>query len=212
MSHDMTYSCAIFKDLDGDLELPLPTDISTRSKTKTWAKQHSHALPTPTATPTNEPIAQFEDEDVVSDELQEAQMRKLGHIIRSARIAPGQRILEIGSGWGALAVRIATQFPETTIETLTLSVHQQTLARERIAQAGSDVASRITVHLLDYRAMPTGWKGSFDCVISIEMVEAVGREFLEDYWRIIDWALKPDVGVGVVQGITIPEASMWSLF
>ena len=60
--------------------------------------------------------------------------------------------------------------------------------------------------MLDYRALPKEWSGSFDRVVSVEMVAAVGREYLEEYFRVIDWALKPDIGVGVVQGITIPEA------
>ncbi|KAI5123172.1 hypothetical protein M0805_000872 [Coniferiporia weirii] len=194
LSEDMTYSCAIFENLDGDLQRPFPTQISTeKCVTRT-------GLPTPTPTPTNEPLAD------APDELYEAQLRKLDHIIQRARIAPGQRVLEIGSGWGSMAVRIASRFPGTTVDTLTLSVHQQALALARIAEAGADVAERVSVHLLDYRAMPAEWAGRFDRVVSIEMVEAVGLEFLEEYWRVIDWALKPDVGVGVVQGITIPEA------
>ncbi|THG94401.1 hypothetical protein EW145_g8147 [Phellinidium pouzarii] len=54
--------------------------------------------------------------------------------------------------------------------------------------------------------MPAEWAGAFDRVVSVEMVEQVGREFLEEYWRVIDWALNPTTGVGVVQSITIPEA------
>lgn len=59
---------------------------------------------------------------------------------------------------------------------------------------------------MDYRAMPPSWKASFDSVISIEMIEQVDAEYLEEHWRVLDWALKPEGGVGVVQVITIPEA------
>ncbi|KAH8113549.1 cyclopropane-fatty-acyl-phospholipid synthase [Phellopilus nigrolimitatus] len=194
LSEDMTYSCAIFKDLDGDIERPLLTNIPSHML------KAKNGLLTPAPTPTNEPVTGE------TDALHEAQLRKLDHIMRRARLAPGQRVLEIGSGWGALAVRIATRLPGTRVDTITLSVHQQALARARVAAAGADVAARVTVHLLDYRAMPPAWKGAFDRVVSVEMVEAVGREYLEEYWRVIDWALKTDVGVGVVQGITIPEA------
>ena len=55
--------------------------------------------------------------------------------------------------------------------------------------------------------MPKEWEGTFDRVISIEMIEAVRAEFLELYWKVVDWALKAKGGVGVVQVITIPEPS-----
>ncbi len=72
---------------------------------------------------------------------------------------------------------IANTIPGTTVDALTLSVHQQMLARQRIKEAGLE--DRITVHLMDYRHMPKDWQGSFDRVVSCEMVEAVGVEFLQ---------------------------------
>lgn len=54
------------------------------------------------------------------------------------------------------------------------------------------------------------WAGSFDKFISIEMIEHVGKDFFTEYWAVADWALKRDTGVGVVQGISIPEASAFS--
>ncbi|TDL16233.1 cyclopropane-fatty-acyl-phospholipid synthase [Rickenella mellea] len=204
LSPDMTYSCAIFKDLDGDLK---EYDISQR---RVWSgsqglKRLGEPDPStydPKSIPETNNDTKEEDE---VDELEEAQIRKLDHIISRARIQPGQRVLEIGSGWGSLALRIATTIPDITIDTLTLSVHQQTLARQRIAAAGPEVAARIRVHLMDYRAMPAEWEGSFDRVVSVEMIEAVGQEFLERYWKQVDWAMKKEGGVGVVQVITIPE-------
>lgn len=149
-----------------------------------------------------------------TDELYEAQIRKLSHIIQKANILPGHRVLEIGSvgldirvlqrillkfaqGWGSMAIRIAQTVEGTKVDTLTLSVQQQSLAQERIAAAG--LTDRITVHLMDYRNMPADWEGAFDRVVSIEMIEAVGSEFLVGYWRTVDWAMKPVDGVGCVQ-------------
>jgi len=103
-----------------------------------------------------------------------------------------------------MAMRICQTIPGTTVDTLTLSVQQQSLARQRIASAG--LQDRIKVHLMDYRNMPSDWEGVFDRVVSIEMIEAVGAEFLARYWQIVDWAMKKKGGAGVVQVITIPEA------
>lgn len=199
----MTYSCAIFKDLDGDLK------HYGASRSEWSGGQNLKRLIT-------KPDEQNEAEDteVEPDELQDAQLRKIDHIIARARIQPGHRILEIGSGWGSLALRLVSTIPDTTVDTLTLSVHQQSLAQERIRAAGVDAkgvpyAERITVHLTDYRAMPREWEGAFDRVVSVEMIEAVGQEYLERYWAEVDWAMKKEGGVGVVQVITIPEPSAY---
>ncbi|KAJ4491587.1 Mycolic acid cyclopropane synthetase-domain-containing protein [Lentinula edodes] len=139
-----------------------------------------------------------------SDPLEDAQYRKLHHIIRKARILPGHRVLEIGSGWGSLSMLIAKTIPNTTVDTLTLSVEQQSLALSRIKAEG--LGERVQVHLMDYRHMPEEWKGKFDRVVSVEMIEAVGKEFLEGFWAKVEWAMKEQESVGVVQVITIPEA------
>lgn len=201
----MTYSCAIFKDLDGDLKNGLPISpwsgghglkrLVTKSTQSTPTKlnglnkcghEASHSCPP------------------IDEELHEAQIRKLKHIIHKAQIHPGHRVLEIGSGWGSLAILIAQTIPNTYIDTITLSVQQQALARERVAHAG--LSQRIEVHLMDYRDMPAEWERAFDRVVSVEMIEAVGAEFLERYWQVVDWAMKTEGGVGVIQVITIPEA------
>ena len=208
LSDDMTYSCAIFKDLDGDLKR-YGSSRSEWSGGQNLKRLSSNTIAPSETHPEAEPGPEV-------DELQEAQIRKLDHIISRARIQPGHRILEIGSGWGSLALRIASTIRNTTIDTLTLSVHQQSLARERIREAGLDVdgvpyEERITVHLMDYRAMPGEWEGVFDRVVSVEMIEAVGREYLDRYWGVVDWAMKKEEGVGVVQVITIPEPSEFIL-
>jgi len=81
------------------------------------------------------------------------------------------------------------------------------LAEARIAAAG--LSDKITVHLMDYREITNNlkWKNYFDRFISIEMMEHVGKDFFEEYWRCVDWALKEDDGVGCVQVITLPESS-----
>ncbi|KAF9071211.1 S-adenosyl-L-methionine-dependent methyltransferase [Rhodocollybia butyracea] len=196
LSKDMTYSCAIFDDLDGDLK-----DDKAGLDRAQWSggaglQRLGQSIPL-----SNQAHTLTGDE---TDVLESAQFRKLHHIIRKANILPGQRVLEIGSGWGSLSILIAQTVPDTTIHTLTLSVAQQNLAKQRIRDAGLE--DRITVHLMDYRDMPKEWEGSFDRMVSVEMIEAVGREFLETYWRQVDWALKDKNAVGVVQVITIPEA------
>jgi len=232
LSKDMTYSCAIFSQLDGDLSF----NPSARPAPTEGRRKHSLQLPSPpyrsgeTTQTSSSPddkqpvkvssdvdsealIAKLHSTDTMSsesgeDELYFAQIRKLDHIIDKLKISPGvsTKVLEIGSGWGSMAIRITERYPLATIDTLTLSVQQQDLARERIKARGEDIEKRIRVHLMDYRAMPKDWEGVFDRVVSVEMVEAVGKEFLEEYWRTIDWAMKRKGAVGVVQGITLPEA------
>lgn len=77
------------------------------------------------------------------------------------------------------------------------------LAEERIKAAG--LAGRIRVWLMDYRNMPDSWKGAFDRVVSIEMLEAVGKEFIPGYFGVINSALNEN-GAACIQVITIPES------
>ena len=118
-------------------------------------------------------------------------------------------MLEVGSGWGSLALYIVRHVPEVQIDTITLSENQCAYVRAEVARHG--FAERIRVHLLDYREMPREWDGLFDRVVSIEMVEAVGLENLDVYWAAIDRVLKKKNAAGVIQGITIPEARQSSL-
>ncbi|KAJ7038783.1 CFS1-like protein [Mycena alexandri] len=145
----------------------------------------------------------------VRESLEDAQIRKVKLILKKANILPGQRVLEIGTGWGCLAILAAKTF-DCTVETVTLSSNQAALARKRIEDA--KLSDRITVHCMDFREckLKPEWAGSFDKFISIEMIEHVGKDFFTEYWAVADWALKPDTGVGVVQGISIPEARVAS--
>ncbi|KAI0770009.1 cyclopropane-fatty-acyl-phospholipid synthase [Fomes fomentarius] len=226
LSKDMTYSCAIFPDLDGDLPQTQTRSQATSSgSSPRHSPSHTPSLSTGTSTPSTladsdgqhdghkMELSSFglfhsshrrAHDDEAESPLEAAQYRKLHHIIRKADIRPGHRVLEIGSGWGSMSLLITSTIPGTTVDTLTLSTQQAELARQRAADAG--LSDRIRVHLMDYRDMPAEWEGAFDRLISVEMVEAVGKEYMEAYWAKIDWALNKEHGVGVVQGITIPEA------
>ncbi|KAJ3858646.1 CFS1-like protein [Lentinula novae-zelandiae] len=201
LSKDMTYSCAIFEDLDGDLKGGEQGELNGRWNGGHGLKKLTNG--TMNGVPFPEPNVAAELPSS-SDPLEDAQYRKLHHIIRKARILPGHRVLEIGSGWGSLSMLIAKTIPNTTVDTLTLSVEQQSLALSRIKAEG--LGERVQVHLMDYRHMPEEWKGKFDRVVSVEMIEAVGKEFLEGFWAKVEWAMKEQESVGVVQVITIPEA------
>jgi len=148
--------------------------------------------------------------EYIFDDLDTAQMRKVRHIISKAQIKPGHRVLEIGSGWGTMAITIVRTIPGTQVDSLTLSVSQRELAMERIKKEGLE--DKIRIHLMDYRSMPEAWESSFDRLVSVEMIEAVGREYMDTFWERMNWALKPKGAVGVVQGITLPEARAFPPF
>jgi cyclopropane-fatty-acyl-phospholipid synthase len=147
---------------------------------------------------------------LLQDTLAAAQQRKLAHIVARAQILPGHRVLEIGSGWGSMALYIVRHVPDVHIDTITLSDNQFAHVHAEVARLG--FADRIRVHLLDYREMPREWESSFDRVVSLEMVEAVGLENIDAYWSAIDRVLKKDAACGVIQSSTIPEASQSSLY
>jgi cyclopropane-fatty-acyl-phospholipid synthase len=193
LSEDMTYSCAIFEDLDGDLKRDDPGLPKSKVATALVKSITSQSPPPP-----------YSCSPVLSkDELHAAQIRKLIHVLSKADIRGNHRVLEIGSGWGSFAI-LAVQMTGCTVETITLSAHQQELAQRRVSALGLE--DRIRVHLMDYRKMPSDWKASFDRVVSIEMLENVGKEFYSEYFKVLDWALKVKGGVAVIQSITIPEA------
>jgi cyclopropane-fatty-acyl-phospholipid synthase len=132
--------------------------------------------------------------------LEVAQYRKLDRIIQQARIQSGDHVLEIGSGWGSFAIR-AGQKTGCKVTTLTLSLEQKVLAEERIRAAG--LQEQISVLLCDYRNhVPLK---PYDKIVSIEMIEAVGKEFLETYFEKVDHCLKKEGGIAVFQVITMPE-------
>jgi len=139
--------------------------------------------------------ADFEEES-----LEAAQMTKLYRFIDGAKIKPSDHVLEIGTGWGSFAIE-AVKKTGCKVTSLTLSIEQKALAEKRIDAAG--FGDRIEVLLMDYRALPTP-RVLYDKVISIEMLEAVGAEYLETYFSCIHRLMKPD-GIAVFQCITMPE-------
>ncbi|EIN13978.1 cyclopropane fatty acid synthase [Punctularia strigosozonata HHB-11173 SS5] len=144
--------------------------------------------------------------DIISgptpDDLERAQLRKLRHVLKAARIKPGYRILEFGSGWGGFAIEAARSYG-AQVDTLTLSIEQKKLAEERIKEAGLD--GHIRVHLMDYRQLPPEFEKAFDAFVSIEMLEHVGTKYYETYFKMVDWALKDDGSTAVVTSSTFPE-------
>lgn len=134
-----------------------------------------------------------------STDLHEAQHRKIDRLLDSAGVGEGTRVLEIGTGWGELAVRAAAR--GASVHSITLSTEQQDLARKRIADAG--YADQVEVELCDYRNVT----GSYDAVVSVEMIEAVGWEYWTTYFRTIDRVLAPGGRVGI-QAILMPHDRM----
>ena len=134
-----------------------------------------------------------------AESLADAQRAKYRAIADRAGLQPGMRVLEIGSGWGGFALYAATE-RGCDITSITISPAQHELATERIAAAG--VADRARVELRDYRDVARG----YDAVVSIEMVEAVGHEYLPAFFAAVDRALVPG-GRCSLQVITFPDAS-----
>jgi cyclopropane-fatty-acyl-phospholipid synthase len=134
-----------------------------------------------------------------SDDLHAAQLRKIDNILDLACVGKGTHLLEIGTGWGGLAIRAAGRGARVT--TLTISAEQKEFAEKRIAAAG--VADRVQVLLRDYREA----HGSYDAVVSVEMIEAVGDEYWPAYFATIAGLLRPGGRVGL-QAITMPHDRM----
>ncbi|MFC6287190.1 class I SAM-dependent methyltransferase [Nocardioides sp. GCM10027113] len=134
-----------------------------------------------------------------TDDLAAAQGRKIERLLDDAGVGEGSRVLEIGTGWGELAIRAARR--GATVHSITLSTEQQALARRRIAEAG--FADRVEVELCDYRAV----QGEYDAVVSVEMIEAVGAEYWSTYFATIDRVLAPG-GKVAIQAILMPHDRM----
>lgn len=128
--------------------------------------------------------------------LEQAQINKINRMLDLAEVWAGDHILEIGSGWGALAIEAAKRGCKVT--TITLSDEQYALAKQRFEEAG--VAEQIEIRLQDYRNL----SGQFDAVVSCEMIEAVGKEYLPSYFKTIQDSLKPGAKA-VIQAIIIPD-------
>lgn len=140
--------------------------------------------------------AYFENGD---ETLEEAQLKKIDHILTKVQLQPGQRLLDIGCGWGALVIRAAEKFGARCLG-ITLSQRQFDLATERVRAAG--LQDRVEIRLQDYRDV----QGQFDRITSVGMFEHVGLDYLESYFADIR-ALLADDGWALNHGITSTDAN-----
>lgn len=131
------------------------------------------------------------------DTLEVASQRKLARICDQLQLQPGDRVIEIGTGWGGFAVYAALHHG-CHVTTTTISREQYALATERVARAG--LQDRVTVLLKDYRDLD----GQYDKLVSIEMIEAIGAQYLDTYFATLTRLLKPD-GLAMLQAITIED-------
>ena len=132
------------------------------------------------------------------DTLEKAQEQKIDHILRKLRIQPGDRLLDIGCGWGALIMRAAERFGARALG-IPLSHNQYELARERIAAAG--LTDRCEARVEDYRDVT----GRFDRIASVGMFEHVGFKNLRGYFGRVRELLTDD-GIALNHGITVTDA------
>jgi len=121
--------------------------------------------------------------------LEDAQTHKVERVLDLAGVGAGTRMLEIGFGWGTLAIAAARRGADVT--GVTLSTEQLALARRRVDEAG--LTERVDLRLQDYRSVD----GEYDAIVSVEMIEAVGEEFWPDYFRTLDRLLAPGGSVAL---------------
>jgi cyclopropane-fatty-acyl-phospholipid synthase len=140
----------------------------------------------------------FENDDTT---LEEAATAKLDRICRKLRLSPADRLLEIGTGWGGFALHAAGRYG-CRLTTVTISREQYELARRRVREAG--LAERVEVLLADYRELDPAVHGTFDKLVSIEMIEAVGHEHQPVLLRKCAQMLAPH-GAMLLQAITLAD-------
>ena len=129
-----------------------------------------------------------------SESLEQAQQRKLDIACRKVQLAPGQRLLDVGCGWGALAIHAALEY-DVEVVGITESSEQADEARRRVKEAG--VEERVSIRVQDYREV----EGTFDAVTSIGMYEYVGSKELGSYFERLYELLGPR-GILLSQGVT----------
>lgn len=200
-----------------DREVLLDVDRSLWSTPRQWLLRLGHALRRNSQSGSKRNIAAHYD---LSDELfelfldptmtyssawfespnqslEDAQRHKLRRLCRLVDLAPGERLLEIGTGWGSLAITAAAEF-DAHVTTTTISSNQFETARRRVAAAG--LTDRVAALQRDYRELG----GTFDKLISCEMIEAVGAQYLPEYLKTCDARLRRG-GVLGLQAITIRD-------
>ncbi len=132
-----------------------------------------------------------------AESLEVASKRKLDRICTKLGLAPGLRVVEIGTGWGGFAIHAARHYG-VQVTTTTISKEQHALAVERVRAAG--LTDCVKVLLSDYRDL----SGTYDRLVSIEMIEAIGHQYLDTYFGKISGLLEPD-GMALIQAITIED-------
>ncbi|MEE4303962.1 MAG: cyclopropane-fatty-acyl-phospholipid synthase family protein [Wenzhouxiangella sp.] len=129
--------------------------------------------------------------------LEQAQVNKLDRICRKLDLGPEDHLLEIGTGWGGLAIHAAEKYG-CRVTTTTISREQYEFARSKVQAAGLE--DRVTLLMRDYRDL----EGRYDKIVSVEMIEAVGHQYLDTYLGKIDALLEPG-GLALIQAITIED-------
>ena len=122
---------------------------------------------------------------------------KLKRICEKLQLSESDHVVEIGTGWGGFAIYAATHYG-CKVTTTTISKQQLEIAQQRVIAAGLE--DKVTLLLEDYRDL----RGSYDKLVSIEMIEAVGHQYLETYFAKCSDLLKPD-GIMLIQAITIQD-------
>ena len=143
--------------------------------------------------------ALFQTLPATAVDLTKAQHRKIDRLLDSAGVRSGSSVLEIGTGWGELSLRAAARGAQ--VRSVTLSDEQRQLATARVAAAG--LSDRVDIELLDYRDVT----GTYDAVVSVEMIEAVGYDFWPTYFSTLDRLVTPH-GRVAIQAITMPHDRM----
>jgi cyclopropane-fatty-acyl-phospholipid synthase len=129
--------------------------------------------------------------------LEQAQLAKLDRICDRLQLGPEHHLLEIGTGWGGMAIHAAKR-SDCRVTTTTISQAQHELATQRVREAGLE--EQVTVLLEDYRDL----RGRYDRLVSVEMIEAVGWQYFDEYFRRCDQLLADD-GAMLLQAITIRD-------
>jgi cyclopropane-fatty-acyl-phospholipid synthase len=133
--------------------------------------------------------------------MEKASLNKLEIICQKLELKSSDHLVEIGTGWGGLAIYAAKHYG-CKVTTTTISEQQYNLAKLRVEQAG--LSDKITLLLKDYRDLKQVYAGQFDKLVSIEMIEAVGWKFYKTFFNHCSALLKPE-GIALIQAITIAE-------
>ncbi|WP_165311710.1 SAM-dependent methyltransferase [Vibrio ziniensis] len=132
-----------------------------------------------------------------NDSLEQAQLNKMDRLCQQLELQPTDHVIEIGTGWGAMAIYMAQTYG-CKVTTTTISEEQFSYAKEQIERAG--LGDRVTLLKKDYRLL----EGQYDKLVSIEMIEAVGKQYLKSYIKKCQSLLKPK-GLMAIQAITIAD-------